>query len=63
MSTRAQRGRTRPYRNRRHFPIVDLRGRARPAALAKSIKRIDYVPLMCSLYNGRPADRISIGKR
>lgn len=63
MSTQPQRGRARHDRNRRRFPIIDLRGRARPVALAKLGTRIVYVPLMCSLYNGRAADRISVGKR
>ncbi|TAM51760.1 MAG: hypothetical protein EPN57_16680 [Paraburkholderia sp.] len=63
MSTQPQRARTRHYRSRRRFPIIDLRGRARPVSLVKLAKRIVYVPLMCSLYNGRAADRISVGKR
>jgi len=65
MSTHSQRDRARPYRIRRRSPALALRTRARPrsASVARLAKRIAYVPLMCSLFNGRAADRISVGRK
>lgn len=62
MSTHMQRGRARLDLNRRSFAIVVLRGRGRPARPPRRMERIGRVPLMCLLFNGRAADRISVPK-
>lgn len=62
MSTRTQRGRARLDLNRRSFTIVVLRGRGCPSRAHRRIERIGRVPLMCLLFNGRAADRISVPK-
>ena len=62
MSTRIHRGRARLDLNRRSFALVVLRGRGRPVRPGRRIERIGHVPLMCLLFNGRAADRISVPK-
>lgn len=62
MSTHIHRGRARLDLNRRSFALVVLRGRGRPARPHRRIERIGRVPLMCLLFNGRAADRISVPK-